>query len=439
MYIYMINNILYYILFCSVFFAQSWQPFHNQESIKNSDLVFDFESVDRVAQSNILEPTRRLILTHEVVGYLPYWEYSNYPNLDYNLLTQLNFFSAELDPYGNVLNNHNWNNLYLIDYAHERGVKVKLCATLFGENELTILLSDSLNRQNAINNLVNLVLSKNADGIDIDFELLPSSQRDNLVLFMNELSDVFHEEMEDPIITMATPAVDWNNAWDYNSLAQITDGLFIMGYNYFYSGSSTAGPVSPLGGYYYDLEYTLNDYIQKTEGQLDKIILGLPYYGYDWPVIDDEENSFTTGIGVARVYSTAESMANNFGSMWNNESISQWFSYQNDLDWNQCWYDDSLSLSHKYQFAIDSDIAGVGIWALGYDNGNDELWGALYDKFVYLLEGDINNDGIINVIDIILVVNMVLGIEDLSDLADLNNDDEINILDIIEIIYLILN
>ena len=213
------------------------------------------------------------------------------------------------------------------------------------------------------------------------------------ILFMNELSDVFHEEMEDPIITMATPAVDWNNAWDYNSLAQITDGLFIMGYNYFYSSSSTAGPVSPLGGYYYDLEYTLNDYIQKTEGQLDKIILGLPYYGYDWPVIDDEENSFTTGIGVARVYSTAESMANNFGSMWNSESISQWFSYQNDLDWNQCWYDDSLSLSHKYQFAIDSDIAGVGIWALGYDNGNDELWGALYDKFVYLLEGDINNIG----------------------------------------------
>ena len=90
--------------------------------------------------------------------------------------------------------------------------------------------------------------------LDIDFELLPTSQRDNLVLFMQDLSTAFHNEMDDPIITMATPAVDWNNAWDYDSLAQITDGLFIMGYNYFYSGSSTAGPVSPLGGYFYDLE-----------------------------------------------------------------------------------------------------------------------------------------------------------------------------------------
>ena len=155
----------------------------------------------------------------------------------------------------------------MVTYAHDRNVKVKLCATLFGQNELTILLSDSLNRQNAINNLLELVINKNADGIDIDFELLPTSQRDNLVLFMQDLSTAFHNEMDNPIITMATPAIDWNNAWDYDSLAQITDGLFIMGYNYFYSGSETAGPVSPLGGYYYDLEYTVNDYINKTNGQ----------------------------------------------------------------------------------------------------------------------------------------------------------------------------
>ena len=435
----MINKIIYLILAVNLISAQYWKPYHKEESEKYQNINIDFEAIDRQAQLQPIESINRDILTHEVIGYLPYWEYADYINLDYELLTQINYFSAELDPYGNVINNHNWNNLYLVTYAHDRNVKVKLCATLFGQNELTILLSDSLNRQNAINNLLELVVNKNADGIDIDFELLPTSQRDNLVLFMQDLSTAFHNEMDDPIITMATPAVDWNNAWDYDSLAQITDGLFIMGYNYFYSGSSTAGPVSPLGGYFYDLDYTVNDYIQKTDSQLDKIILGLPYYGYDWPVVNDEPNSSTNGLGVARVYSDAESMAQNFGYVWNSQSHSPWFSYQDNLEWNQCWYDDSLSLSHKYQFAINSDIAGVGIWALGYDDGHDELWGALYDKFIYLLEGDINDDGIINVIDIILVVNMVLGIENPSDLADLNNDGEINILDIIEIIFIIIN
>ena len=118
---------------------------------------------------------------------------------------------------------------------------------------------------------------RNADGIDIDFELIPSSQRDNLVLFMEQLSDVFHQFIDDPIITMATPAIDWSNAWDYNALAEICDGLFIMGYNYFYSGSDTAGPVSPLGGYFYDIDFTVNDYLSKTNFQTNKLILGLPY------------------------------------------------------------------------------------------------------------------------------------------------------------------
>ena len=131
--------------------------------------------------------------------------------------------------------------------------------------------------------------------------------------------------------------------------------------------------------------------------------------------------------------------AQNLGYIWNNESSTAWFPYQDALEWRQCWYDDSLSLSHKYQFAIDNQLAGVGIWALGYDNGYDDLWGALYDNFIYSLEGDINIDGIINVIDIILIVNMILGTEEPLDSADLNNDGEVNILDIIEIIFIILN
>ena len=90
---------------------------------------------------------------------MPYWEYDQYPNLNYDLLTQINFFSAELDQYGDIVNDHNWENLYLVDFAQARGVKVKLCATLFGQESLGILLNNYFYRQNAINNLLNLVMS----------------------------------------------------------------------------------------------------------------------------------------------------------------------------------------------------------------------------------------------------------------------------------------
>ena len=63
-------------------------------------------------------------------------------------------------------------------------------------------------------------------------------------------------------------------------------------------------------------------------------------------------------------------------------------------------------------------------------------------SFMQYYLGDINMDSYINVLDIVLVVNFVLGVEQPSstqtELADINNDSIINILDIITIVNLIL-
>ena len=134
----------------------SWEPFHNKEQIKHVGYTFDPLLIDR----NVIideENQIRSSLSHTIVGYLPYWEYYQYPDLNYNLLTRINYFSAELNSNGDVINDHNWNDLLLVNYAHSLGVEVVLCATLFGSNELTGLLSSESNRTNAINNLLSLV------------------------------------------------------------------------------------------------------------------------------------------------------------------------------------------------------------------------------------------------------------------------------------------
>ena len=424
------------VLLLSVSISQTWTPYHNQELVKNRLISIDYDLIDsRVQNDDNFRENRQL--THEVIGYLPYWQYETYPFLDYSLLTQINYFSAELNGYGDIINDHNWNNIAFIDYAQERGVKVKLCATLFVSSELTTLLSSNINRANAINNLLDKVILRGADGIDIDFELVPSSQRENLVIFMEELSEAFNQALDSPIITMATPAVDWSNAWDYNQLAQITDGLFIMGYNYFYAGSQTAGPVSPLGGYFYDLEYSVEDYVNKTNNQLDKLILGLPYYGYDWPVVSSLENANTSGSGEAKTYTQANNMANIYGSSYNETSNAPWISY-NDSNWQQCWYDDSLSISIKYEYAKSSNLAGVGIWALGYDSNSAQMWGSIEDQFSIFIQGDLNGDNIVNVVDIVQLVNTILENE-YSSSMDLNNDSIVNVLDILILVNIILD
>ncbi|SVE00648.1 uncharacterized protein METZ01_LOCUS453502, partial [marine metagenome] len=52
--------------------------------------------------------------------------------------------------------------------------------------------------------------------------------------------------------------------------------------------------------------------------------------------------------------------------------------------------------------------------------------------------GDLNSDEILNVLDIIIMVNVILGVEPYNPDADLNGDGNINILDVVQLVNLIL-
>ena len=302
-------------------------------------------------------------------------------NYDFNLISTLAYFSAEVTPTGNLGNLHGWPIASLINEAYTHmAQKVVLCATLFNSNDLTTLLSNASYRQNLIDNLLTQVQAGNADGVNIDFESFPVSQRENMVTFITDITNTFHSAIPGSQVTLAMPAVDWSNAWDYNALASISDGLFIMGYAYHWSGSTTTGPNSPLSGPGYTLTWTVIDYLNKTNYQAEKLILGCPYYGFEWPSASSAPGSNTTGIGDAKFYSEIEGLAQSYGKLWNQSSQTPWYNYNNN-GWNQGWYDDSLSLSLKYDFALFNDLKGIGIWALGYDAGRTELWDLLYNKF----------------------------------------------------------
>ena len=55
------------------------------------------------------------------------------------------------------------------------------------------------------------------------------------------------------------------------------------------------------------------------------------------------------------------------------------------------------------------------------------------------ISGDINEDGTVNILDVILTINIILGIAEINQLADLNNDGAIDVLDIVQIINIILS
>ncbi len=374
----MYKTFIFIILFSFGFGQENFKSIHQIELNYNKENYLEPLFKPYLGPADPIQ-ARRDDPSKKVFGYHPYWQGTKWQSYNYDLLTTIAYFSAETNSTGDLTNLHGWPATDLINKAHANGVEVVLTVTLFDKSDIETLLSHNSYRDRLIKNLLYEVNRAGADGVNIDFESFPESQKNNLVSFVKNLRKSLRDSIPNAQVTLATPAVDWSNAWDFNGLATESDGLFIMGYDYHWKGSTTTGPVAPLTGGSYNITNTVNTYLSVTNNNYDKLILGNPYYGYEWPSNSGDKGASTTNVGTAVVFSTAESKALSYGKLWDSDSQTPWYRYQNP-SWFQTWYDDSLSLSNKYDFVISKKLGGVGIWALGYDEGYDELWNALNEK-----------------------------------------------------------
>ena len=105
--------------------------------------------------------------------------------------------------------------------------------------------------------------------------------------------------------------------------------------------------------------------------------------------------------------------------------------------WALTYSDDG---DHLNESLIDTDI---NITSFGLDQHNELLFCG--NESIYKLtsnQGDVNDDGQLNVLDIVQIVNYVLGNLQFSDSqissADINDDGVINVLDIVTLVNMIL-
>jgi len=327
-------------------------------------------------------------ITRQVYGYMPYWATQNF--LHHDLLTTVGCFDVTLNPDGSITNGNGFPGTWAatIDRAHRNGVRVEMVATCFGWYNIHQAIT--VGADSAIDNLVELADGAGVDGINMDFEEILGSDRDTMVIFMRRLSAACRARGLS--LTMATMPLDFQNAYDFAALADTTDGLFIMGYNYHWQGGPEAGPVAPLSGwpYYGNLQMTIDQYLAQT-GDARKLLLGLPYYGFQWPTQAETTHSSTAGYGEALYYVDAPGRAAQNGYRWDAESQTPWYRFNNG-GWNQGWFDDDTSLLLKCGKAQTYDFLGVGMWALGYDGARTELWAALREAFNRPLVAFANGD-----------------------------------------------
>lgn len=327
-------------------------------------------------------------LNKMVFGWHPYWQNGYEANYQWNLLSDLCFFGYEVDANtGNAISTHGWATNNAVTTALNNGTKVHLCVTLFSNH--ATFFGSSTAQTTLINNLVNLIQSRGAHGINIDFEGVPSSQSANLTNFMINLSNALHNANPNYQLSICLYAVDWSNVFDEPTLSQYVDFFTIMGYDYYWTGSSQAGPNDPLYGFTDSYDRSLSrtvTYYLDAGIPADKLVLGLPYYGREWETVSNAIPSNTTGNNVySRTYRVVKNNTSGFytaaNAQYNQRSQTTAYIFQNSGTWRQCWITEGYGMKRRFDLVNQRNLKGIGIWALGYDDGYTDFWDAIEEKF----------------------------------------------------------
>ncbi|QHT66033.1 hypothetical protein GXP67_04770 [Rhodocytophaga rosea] len=331
-------------------------------------------------KQHILDPAKK------VFGWHPYWMGTAYKSYNFSLLSAVAYFSYELNPAsGNYTSIHDWKTTALIDSAHQHNCKVLLSVSNTGYKNNSTFLSNLNAQRNFINTLIPLLSERNGDGVHIDFEQIPANKRQAFTNFIIDLSNSLRAVRKDYMITLAIPPIDFENVYEVKQLNNYIDLYVALGYEFYGTGSSVAGPLAPVTSgqfwWLYNLERVVDEYLISGIPPA-KFLLAVPYYGAEWQTNDLK---FPSPAKRFIQYPMYRSIRKTHGSMpccVDQPSMSKVYVYRdNNNNYRQIWYEDSLSLSMKYDWVNGKKLGGIGIWALGYDNGYDELWKVIAAKF----------------------------------------------------------
>lgn len=389
-----ISRLLFILLFFSLLAAQSPGEHKGIHQIEWEEHSSDPEQLqfDKYAAVNI-DPLqeRDFKLTHAVFGYLPDWNRNSAPQyLDYDVLTHIALFDFTVSTNGNISGYpagwpQDWTGM--MNEAHQNGVKLIMCVVEFNAADINALINSSTASQTFYAQVASIIKQYDLDGVNIDFEAPYTEDRGApMNNFMRNLSNYIHTNVgPEQEVSFAGPAVNWSG-WDLPGLVNACDYVFIMGYAYWYNGSSTTGPCAPIDGSTYNLVQTLvND--SRGYGKCDKskLILGLPYYGNKWQVSESQkatENATTLASGSSVFYYSARGLFEIYGKIRSDRYEDTWTYYESDGKWYQAWCNDALSLDAKEKLVFSHRLMGTGMWALGYDAQHPELWQILHNNFL---------------------------------------------------------
>jgi spore germination protein len=237
-----------------------------------------------------------------------------------------------------------------------------LTETGFSEELTHHVLNHPEIRERLINNIFNLVSTKQYAGVTIDFEGIGEEDRDLFSGFLRQLRDRL--KTRNYIVSIAVPPkptedIPWLKGYDYGAIGSVMDFVFIMAYDWHHSGSAP-GPVAPISEVRQTIEFALTNMNRK------KVLLGMPRYGYNWTLPDTQQS---VGRATSSLRATMLAMKHQVPIRYSEQFQAPFFNYVDETGHQHIvWFEDSRSFGEKFKLVREYQLGGMGAWqlALGF-------------------------------------------------------------------------
>lgn len=292
-----------------------------------------------------------------------------YPNIQQAILeetlpylTKLSIFSYKFTKEGELIAP---NDTALITAAKNFGVQpILVLASLsreeyFDSSLVHAIVNDIQAQNRLIQNLLYVLQQKGYAGVDIDFESIPSQDKEAYVNFMRNLSNALWPEGFIISIDLSPKErADQKGVLyeglDYAGLSRYADNVLLMTYEWGYARSMPMA-VAPINKVRQILDYAV------TEIPRNKINLGIPNYGYQWPL------PYIAGVTRARSIGNieaAETAALYRAQIQFDEiAMTPYYLYTStDGQSYEVWFEDVRSIDAKIRLIPEYNIMGAGYW-----------------------------------------------------------------------------
>ena len=278
-------------------------------------------------------------------------------------LTYLSIFSYQVRPDGSLIT---INDTPLIEAARRANVAPMMVITNIEEGAsfssalANSILTNEQVQNTLIENIISVLQSKNYFGLDVDFEYIYPDDRENYNNFMRKLSSSLRALGY--ILTVAlAPKLSADQmgllyeAHDYPVQGALVDHVILMTYEWGY----TYGPamaVSPANMVARVLDYAV------TAIPSEKILMGMPNYGYDWTL------PFVQGTAARTLSNTgAVQQALEVGARIRYDTIAQapfYNYYDSERRRHEVWFDDARSVQARLRLVDEYNLGGVSYWTI---------------------------------------------------------------------------